>query len=320
MKVNNTAIFMWEDKLRARHEEQSDSAKNSNRKSVDVSGLHEKFDPIAAKREEAKKKAMKIVGDAFSNEMKMDDNLNSIREKMKSLQKDKNDANQALAELEDGRAALRDLYSVDGNSQEEKDLQLLEKEVRSKFPGSDVNLSQEDKEAISKIKENGLSEYQQRSLEMLGNESPYMTTVFEAESGIAVENQIINATALERLKSNPMADARNQANLVMEEASKEIVGTLFAEAKDHIDEEAKDQEEKAKAEKEKQAELEAQIDASKEAKKEDEKVTEDILDGVQEASATVTDVNAAQQEIKDMMNKMKLIEDDIKGAAVDTSV
>lgn len=311
---------MGEDKLRARHEEQSDSAKNSNRKSVDVSGLHEKFDPIAAKREEAKKKAMKIVGDAFSNEMKMDDNLNSIREKMKSLQKDKNDASQAIAELEDGRAALRDLYSVDGNSQEEKDLQLLEKEVRSKFPGSDVNLSKEDKEAISKIKENGLSEYQQRSLEMLGNESPYMTTVFEAESGIAVENQIINATALERLKSNPMADARNQANLVMEEASKEIVGTLFAEAKDHIDEEAKDKEEKAKAEKEKQAELEAQIDASKEAKKEDEKVTEDILDGVQEASATVTDVNAAQQEIKDMMNKMKLIEDDIKGAAVDTSV
>ena len=320
MKVSNTAIFMGDDKLCARHNEQSDGAKNSNRKSVDVSGLHEKFDPIAAKREEAKKKAMKIVGDAFSNEIKMDENLNSMREKIKSLQKDKNDASQAIAELEDGRDALRDLYSVDGNSQEEKDLQLLEQEVRSKFPGSKVNLSKEDKEAISKIKENGLSEYQQRSMEMLRNESPYMTTVYEAESGIAVENQIINATALERLKSNPMVDARNQANLVMDEASKEIVGTLFAETKDHIDEEAKDKEEEAKAEKEKQAELEAQIDASKEAKKEDEKVTEDILDGVQEASTTVTDVNAAQQEIKDMMDKMKLIEDDIKGAAVDTSV
>ena len=320
MKVSNTAIFMGDDKLRARHEEQSDSAKNSNRKSVDVSGLHEKFDPIAAKREEAKKKAMKIVGDAFSNEIKMDENLNSMREKIKSLQKDKNDASQAIAELETGRAALRDLYGVDENSQEEKDLKLLENGVRSNFPGSDVHLSQKDKEAISKIKENGLSEYQQRSLEMLGNESPYMTAVFEAESGIAVENQIINATELERLKSNPMVDARNQANLVMEEATKEIVGNLFAEAKDHIDEKAKDKEEEAKAEKEKQAELEAKIDVAKEAKKEDEKVTEDILDGVQEASSTVTDVNAAKQEIKDMIDKMKLIEDDIKGAAVDTSV
>lgn len=30
--------------------------------------------------------------------------------------------------------------------------------------------------------------------------------------------------------------------------------------------------------------------------------------------------NAAQQEIKEMMSKMKLIEDDIKGAAVDTTL
>ena len=73
-------------------------------------------------------------------------------------------------------------------------------------------------------------------------------------------------------------------------------------------------------EKEKQEEIEERIDAAKEKKKENEELTEDILEGVQEAGANASDVSAAQQEIKDMMNKMKLIEDDIKGAAVDTSV
>ena len=34
----------------------------------------------------------------------------------------------------------------------------------------------------------------------------------------------------------------------------------------------------------------------------------------------MTDVNAAQQEIKEMMNKMKQNDDDIKGAAVDKSL
>ena len=72
--------------------------------------------------------------------------------------------------------------------------------------------------------------------------------------------------------------------------------------------------------KEKQEEIEERIDAAKEKKKENEELTEDILEGVQEAGANASDVSAAQQEIKDMMNKMKLIEDDIKGAAVDTSV
>ena len=199
-------------------------------------------------------------------------------------------------------------------------MKLLEKEIRAKMPGSDVKLSRDEMDAIKRIKEGGLSEYQQRSLEMLEFEVPYANTAYEAAEQIKMENQIISATELERLKSHAMLDAGKQADAIMEEVSKEIVGMLVDEAKEHIDDEAKEREEKAKAEKEKQEEIEERIDAAKEKKKENEELTEDILEGVQEASANASDVSAAQQEIKDMMNKMKLIEDDIKGAAVDTSV
>ena len=319
MKVNHTTIFMGDDTLRTRHGEQSNNGA-SGRKAIDGSVFQAKLDPIAAKKEKAKKKAIKIVGDAFANEQKIDDDLNARRERIKSLQKDKGEADKAIREIEDSRAALRDVYGIEEDSQEEKDLKLLEKEIRAKMPGSDVNLSRDEMDAIKKIKEGGLSEYQQRSLEMLEFEVPYANTAYEADEQIKMENQIISATELERLKSHAMLDAGKQADAIMEEVSKEIVGMLVDEAKEHIDDEAKEREEKAKAEKEKQEEIEERIDAAKEKKKENEELTEDILEGVQEAGANASDVSAAQQEIKDMMNKMKLIEDDIKGAAVDKSV
>lgn len=319
MKVQNISIFMGSDIQNARNAE-SDKNGHSQRKSIDGSAFSAKFDPIAAKREEAKKKAMKIVGDAFANERKIDEDLDSRRDKIRSLQKDKGEANKAIKEIEEERVALRESYGVDEDSQEEKDLKLLEKEVRAKMPGSDITLSFDEMKQIKEIKKNGLTEYQERSLEMLDFEKSYISTVYEANREIKTENQIISATELERLKSHAMADAQDQADAIMDEASKEIVGMLVDEAKEHIDEESEEKEEKAKAEKEKEEELQARIDAAKEKRKEQEELTEGILDGVADINATTNDMNAAQQEVEDMMNKMKLIEDDIKGAAVDKTL
>lgn len=319
MKVQNISIYMGDDIRGARHGENG-KTNNIQRKSIDGTALQAKFDPIAAKREEAKKKAMKIVGDAFANELKIDDDLNSRRERIKTLQRDMGDANRSIKEIEDGRSALRDVYGVDTDSQEEQDLKLLEKGVRARMPGSDITLSFDEMKKINEIKSNGLTEYQQRSIEMLESETPYISTAYEAKQEIMVENQIITATEIERLKTHPMVDAQKQADAIMDEASKEIIGMLVDEAKEHIDEEADKEKEKAEAEKEKAEELQERIDAAKEKKKENEELTEDILEGVADATQTSTDVNAAQQEIKDMMNKMKLIEEDIKGAAVDKSL
>lgn len=319
MKINNTSVFVGNDSLRADNVEQKNSIAG-DRKSIDGRMFSAKQDPIAAKREEAKKKAMQIVGNAFANELKIDDDLNERRERIKSLQKDIGEANRAVKDLEDGRAALKDVYGITEDSQEEKDLKLLEKQIRYKMPGSDVHFEKGDLERISELKKNGLSEYQQRSLEMLEQETPYIQSVNENKKEIMTENQIITATELERLKTHPMLDAKEQAEAVMEAARKEIIGMMVDEAKDHIDEEAKEQKEKAEAEKEKEEELQARIDAAKEKRKESEKVTEDILEGASEVASVQKDVSSAQQEVKDMMSKMKLIEDDIKGAAVDEAL
>ena len=318
MKVQNNSIFMGDDIRSARHRE-GDTTGNDRKKSINGSELKNRVDPIAAKKEEARKKAMKIIGDVVANELKTDDDLTARRERIKSLRKDIGDANRAVREIEDSRAALRDTYGIDENSQEEQDLRLLEKGARAKMPGSGIIMTYDELKKIKEIKAKGLTEYQERTLEMLELETSYVTTAYEAKQEIMVENRIISATELERLKNHPMIDAQKQADAVMEEASKEIMGMLIDEAKDHIDEEAEREKEETLAEKEKEEELQERIDAVKD-KKENEELTEDILDGVAEAASTAADVNTAQQEVKDMMNIMKLIEDDIKGAVVDKAL
>lgn len=319
MKINNNAIFMGDD-VRSARQGESKKPEGRQRKTIDGKGLQAKLDPITAKREEAKKKAMKIVGDAFANERKIDDDLDARRERIKTLQNEMGIAKRAIQEIEDSRNELRNMYGVDLYSQEEQDLKLLEKEIDARMPGSNISLTREEVEKIADIKANGLSEYQERSLEMKESEFSYARTAYEAEEEIKMENQIISATKLERLKTHPIVDAKEQAKAIMDAASDEIIGMLVDEAKEYIDEEAEKKKEEAKEKAEEKEALEERIEKVKEEKKEKEKMTEEILEGVAEVENNSKDMEMAQQEIKDMMNKMKLIEDDIKGAAVDKSL
>ena len=123
---------------------------------------------------------------------------------------------------------------------------------------------------------NGLTEYQQRSLEMLEYEIPYANTVYENKQEIMVENQIISAITVERLKNHTMTDAEKQAEAVMDAASEEIISMLVDEAKEHIDEESEKAKETAKEKAEEKEELETRIEKAKEEKKEKEKLLSPI--------------------------------------------
>lgn len=295
-------------------------AKGTGRKSIDGSTLKNQLDPIAAKKEAAKKKALGIVGNAFENEKKIDADIEARRQKIQELREDKRVANAAIQDIEENRDNLRKSFGVDKDSKEEMDLKLLEKEVKAKIPGSDIHLSKDEKAAIAKIKDEGLTEYQQQSLEMLKDEVPYSTTVYESDREIETENRIISATKLERLKSHAMVDAQKEADAVMEQAAKDIIGMVVDEAKDNIDKEMEEKRETAKEKAAKEEELEAKIEKARDERKDKEKITEDILEATTEMAKNTTELGTAQQEIRDMMNKMKLIEDDIKGAAVDKTI
>ena len=139
-----------------------------------------------------------------------------------------------------------------------------------------------------------------------------------------------------------MVDAQKQADEVMEAAGKEILGMMIDEAKEHVDEELEkpreeakekaeekaEEEEKVAERNEKKEELEAQIDAAHERSEEQEELRReaeersredaDLLETMIDAGVgNVGNVSDIQSEIKTMLHKMKLLEEDLKGSAVD---
>ena len=97
----------------------------------------------------------------------------------------------------------------------------------------------------------------------------YAELISDTEDEIQMENAVVRQSKIERLKSDPMVKAREQADSVLEAASDEILGDLIAEGKQHIDEKLEEEKKKAEEAKEKKEELEEQIEARKEDRKED---------------------------------------------------
>ncbi len=202
MRIQNTKIYMGY--------QQPVSAVKAVSKFVKKNSEH---DPIAAKKESARKMALKLVGDAFSNERKTDDDIKSRREKINGLPNSIGDAQKPISVIEKSMVELRDIYGVTEDSPEE---------------------------------------------------------AYEAGKDIYDEERIISGI----------------------------------------------KKEKAEAEKEKRQETEEKARAARE----NERLTEEMLEKVSDADAAVNDVKVAQQEVRELLSKMKLIEDDIKGSVVDKNL
>lgn len=286
MKVQNTTIFMGDDTLRARH---GKGVEKSEGKNIFAGNLNPAIDPIAQKRQDARQQAMKIVGDAWASDQKVDDDLALRRENIRNLQSEIGKANDELKKIEDQRVQLRDHYGVTEDSKEEQDLKLLAKEMDAKKPGSGVSLTKEEREQIA-----------------------------EASAQIRMESAIITGTKLEMLKHQGMTKAQKAADDVMEAASDQIVGMLMEEAKDHIDEEMEEQKELAEERAEKKEELEERTQKNDEEDAREKALRDQIGDSTKLMTESEDVMDDVQRELKKIVDKMKLLEEDIKGAAVDT--
>lgn len=139
----------------------------------------------------------------------------------------------------------------------------------------------------------------------------YTERADQLENQIEGLNMAIRDTKLERLKKDPMVKASKEADAIMEAAGDEVLGMLIAEAKDHIDEEQEKREEQAEKIEEKKEAEEELIEKKDEREEELKELTESIQD---------PKTDGVQKEIEEMMEQLKLIEEDLKGAKVDTKL
>ncbi|MCR4619004.1 MAG: hypothetical protein K5669_12565 [Lachnospiraceae bacterium] len=295
---------------------------NFDKQNNTISGaaLREKFDPIAARKNSAKKQAMRIIGEAVSNDTRIDEGMEEHRKKVRELTAENYEYSKEITKIEDQRKGLRSAYGVTEDSEEEQDLQLLSKEAESRFKGSKITLTDEEIEKLKEIKKGELTEYQKHSLELKNSEKEYADKIYDNERQIGTENSIIAGTKLERLKHAPMVDAKKRANLVLEQANDETKVMLFEEGKEHLDEQFEEKIEDAKEKREEEEKLEERIEKIKDDKREKQKITEEILESTTQMEVDSANFDGAVEQVKEMMSKLKLLEEDIKGAAVDKEV
>ena len=281
-------------------------------------------DPVTKKRKEAQQKALKVVKDAWDIDRSIDADIQEQRDhydKMKTLY---SEAQDEVLKINDQKKALREQHMVEPDSQEQKDLELLEKRQVCMSGKFNIELTEEEWKRCEEIDKAGLTNYQEQALEL--NKRSMKEDVAK-----------IKAIRLERLKSDPMVEAEKNADQIMENASKEIIGLLKQEAIDNMDEKQQEAEEKAKDTKEEKKEEEKKLEEQKLERAKQEAMMMQTKEAARKVRAQQKCVEASDvdmgeivtlardyrqpenvsQTLNEIKNNMKLLEADLKGIQVD---
>ena len=262
-------------------------------------------DQAVLRKEEARKQALKMVADQFSRDSRTDQTLTSLSEKKDILSEEVVKAQKELEKVRGLKQEYKDYCNVPEDSQEQKDLELLEKSVDEPY-----NLTKEEKARLENM--GPLTAYQKNMLEYHGMEKAWQKEIDDASAGALAQSQAIGAIKQERLKKDPMVSVQKEAAAIMEEAAKDIAEMLIDEAKEHIDETMEEEKEKAEEAEEKKAE-EPKTQEQKEAEESRSAALPD--QDIQEAAASQGQM---EQEIKELLQKNSMMKEDLKGIIIDS--
>ena len=381
--ANENQVIQVNSAARARAQERAggNGQDTQKRSAIFMGDLNIKKDPITQRKLYAQQKALKMVSDAWDVDRNIDNRISEIRNKLSQLQEEYAENLDRIAEGDARKEMLRQHYNVAPDSQEQKDLELLEKkadymrhpdevilteeerarlkEISGRLPdtqeesallqrkadaekyGLTETFTEEEEALLRELEGVPLTEYQKRCLEIDEYQKIYEKRNDVIEDQIAGYNGSIRAMKLERLKFNEMTKAQNKAEKVMEAAGKEIVDMLIEESKDHVDEEMEEKKEEAEEKAEEKAEQEEKIENRKEdeaaleehieetqikreeqeelRRESEERSREDavLLDDILEAGKGPGSFSDVQLDVKKMVHKMKLLEEDLKGSIVD---
>ncbi len=264
---------------------------------------------LQQKKAEAQQRAMKIVGNAWDADKVIDNEIMQRQERIGELREDNKDAMESLKEFRQMEEDLREGYGVAADSEEQMDLELMKRNALGQ------KLTEEEKERLAEIRENGMTDYQTRALELDKVASYYRKVIAENNILAAEESDVIEDIRAERNKYHPMLDAQEQAEDVLAAAREEIIGIVEEEAKEHLDEEQEEREEQAEAIEEKREEQEEILEKREEKEEELEELIKDMpVEEMTDLSQTIDEI---KQQIQKVLNEVNLLDEDIKGAQVD---
>ncbi len=239
-------------------------------------------DKIGSRRKAAQEKAMNIVKAAFAGEQILDA---SVEEMKTSIEKGKDEMLSQKAEL--NRIA----------------------EEKEKLKGNNFLTSEE---------------YERELAELNKAESHFKGLIADGKKYEDRTVQALTDIKIERAKSNPMVDATKEAEAALESGGKEVIGMLFEEAKEHMETEFEKQQQAAEEKAAKEKELEERIEAMRAEKKEERDTETPAVEQLERSTRRMVKIaetgEAIQKELKNVVDRMKLDLEDLKGAVVDETL
>lgn len=288
-------------------------------KSISAAGLQDRLNPIDEKINAARRKAMGFVRDALAGELSIDESQKKRNDHIGELGRTINESEKAIDDIDDEIGALREKFGIEPGGKEDKEIEFMIRAEKAREDSINGRIPEEMQERYDKLIANE-TEYQGRAKRLFREREVYADALDESKKAIRVENAIVRDTDIERLKTDPMGDAWEQADAVMEAAGKDAMGMLVDEAVSNIDEDLEKEKDKAEKAAEEKEKLEERIDAARAKEKEQEELTEEILEAAGRQSIKSLDMSNPDSEINELMSKLKLIEYDVKGSVVDEEV
>ena len=224
MKVNNVSIFVGGDPQSGRSQLLGLSQEESNSSTFFAGSLNNNIDPIARKKQMAQKKALKVVGDAFAADRKIDKEVAEREAKMKELRAENLETKKALKDLEAQKQEIGKEYGLGEEGLSDEDWNILKK--GSEMPS---DMSDEEKARYQEMKDRGLTDYYDYCKDIVDrietnqqaiNDNTAMIKSYEAA------NKAVHKARLDLRKGNPMIAAQEEAEAIMDAARKEIISMI----------------------------------------------------------------------------------------------
>jgi hypothetical protein len=186
-------------------------------------------DPVEVRKANGQKQAIRAILETFSKELNIDSNIDEMRTKQEELRSDMSVYHDKLASVQKMKEELRKGYEVSEYSEEEKDVNLIIKGVNN--PEA---LTDEEKQRLESI--GSLTDYQKEMLECNKIETYWNNNLNNANNSINNISVAVSSIQLDRQKHNPVLDAKEAAQDIIDITSKEVIGMLLEESKETVDE------------------------------------------------------------------------------------
>lgn len=278
---------------------------------------------IDAKRGLARKQAMKLVSDAWGRDQKFSNTIADMENEKKSLVDELNELKRRMGDVDGLKSRYMEEYEIDPESEEQKDLELLEKYQNNKYGAFSDKFSEDEIKRLKELQDKPLTEYQEKVLSVNYIKDSLSVEQEKLKNQIKGLAQSIGDAKVEQEKSQDMLDAQDAAEAILDASGKEILGMMYEEGKEHLDEEEKKQEEKAEKVAEEKEEKEERLEKQKENRAEQEELLHDTenarkLELDMKAEKTMTSqVEEAQKSIQKILVDNHMVNEDIKGIEID---